>query len=104
MYTRSADRISAQAPQASHRCRRLCSEVLGRFPHFLECAHLDLPDAFTRHVEVCRKIFERQWLVDQISRLEDATLATVQYIDRDDQGLMLVLLLVVFDDDGFRRG
>jgi len=39
-----------------------------------------------------------------MSRLEDATLAVIQYIDRGDQCLLRVVLLAQFDDDGFRRG
>jgi hypothetical protein len=37
----------------------LCGESLGRFSHFLECAHFNLPDAFTRHVEFVRELLER---------------------------------------------
>ena len=77
-------------------------EVPGCFSYFLERARFDLPDAFTRHVELCGKIFERQWFVSQMPGLENATFAAFQYIDRGDQCLMLVFLLVLFDDDGFR--
>ena len=36
--------------------------------------------------------------------LEDPALAVVQDVDRGDQRVMLVLLVVLFNDDGFRRG
>ena len=62
-----------------------------------------MPDAFTRYVEFGREVFQRQWFVDQMSRLEDAAFAVVQDIDRGDQCLVPVLLVVLFDDDGFRR-
>ena len=39
-----------------------------------------------------------------MSRLEDAALAVVQYIDRGDQRLEPVIFFVLFDDDSFRRG
>ena len=39
-----------------------------------------------------------------MSRLEDTALAVVQDVDRGDQRLEPVLLFVLFDDDGFRRG
>src|ERR1700675_1473895 len=57
-------------PSRQHRrCRLcLCDEVPGRFSDFLERAHLDLPDAFTRHVKLQREIAQRQWLVDQMPR------------------------------------
>lgn len=87
-----------------HRRRRLFGEVLGRFSYFLERARLDLPDAFARYVELCRKIVQRQWFVGQMTRLEDATFAVVQDIDRGDQCGTPVVLLILFDDDGFRRG
>jgi len=38
--------------------------------HFLDARRFDLPDAFTRYVELCREIFERQRFVGQMSRLE----------------------------------
>ena len=63
-----------------------------------------MPDPFARYAELCRKVLERQWFVDQMSRLEDATFAVVQDLDRGDQRLLLVVLLVMFDDDGLRRG
>ena len=79
-------------------------EVPGCFSYFLERARLDLPDPFARYVELCREVFERQWFVDQVPGLEDMTFAVVQDIDRDGQCPVLVVLLVLLDDDGFRRG
>src|SRR5437588_13125503 len=79
-------------------------KVPGRLSHFFERACLDLPDPLTRYVELCREVFERQWLVDQMPRLEDTTFAVVQDIDRGGQCPVLVFLLVLLDDDGFRRG
>src|SRR5712671_2433891 len=91
------------APSLEHCRGRFWSKVLGRFSDFLECASLDLPDAFTRHPELCRQVFQRQRLVDQMSCFEDTTFAVVQYVNRRDQCLMLVLLFVLFDDDCFGR-
>src|ERR1700761_6281706 len=104
-YIRQAPaQLSSGAPGLQHRRRRSGGEVLGGFSDFLECAGFDLPDAFTRYVELFREIFERQRFVDQMSGFEDAAFAAVQNLDRGNQGLMLVLLVVVLDDDGFRRG
>src|SRR5258708_15326221 len=99
---------------ASMSCRRLgqqrrrrscfCDALPGRFSHFLEGARLDLPDAFARHVELSREGFQRQRFVDQMSCLEDATFAAVAYVACVDDRPMLAIFLVLFDDDGFRRG
>jgi hypothetical protein len=37
-------------------------------------------------------------------RLEDATFAVAEYIDRGDQRLTPVVLFILFDNNGFRRG
>jgi hypothetical protein len=92
------------SPSRKRRRRCFYDEVPGRFLHFLERAHIDLPDTFTRYVEFCCKLFERQWFVGQMSRLEYATFAVIQYTDRSDQRILLVVFLVLFDDDSFRRG
>jgi hypothetical protein len=91
-------------PSRKRRRRCFYNKVSGGFLHLLERAHFDLPNTFTRYVEFCRKLFERQWFFGQMSRLENATFAVIQYIDRSDQRLMLVAFLVLFDDDSFRRG
>src|ERR1700688_3841865 len=99
---RSGD--SGAVPSFLYRGGRLCGEIFGRFSHFLECAHFNLPDAFSRHVELCRELLERQWFVDQMSRFENATFAVVQDIDGGDQCVVLVVFLVLFDHKGFGRG
>ena len=58
----SAD-LRSGGPSLLHHRRRFCGEVPGRFSHFLERARLDLPNAFTRHVESCREVLEGQWVV-----------------------------------------
>jgi hypothetical protein len=44
--------LNSGAPGRLHGCRRFCGEVPGRLSYFLERAHFDLPDAFTRHFEL----------------------------------------------------
>src|SRR6266850_3542176 len=94
----------ARLASVLHRRRHLDGEIIGRLSHLLERARFDLPDAFTRHVELRGELFERQWLVGQMSRLEDATFAIGQYLDGGDQCVTPVVPLVLFDDDGFWRG
>ena len=78
LYAPVNPRSSSGVPSLQYRRRRFYGEVPGRLSHFLERARFDLPDAFARHVELCGKIFERQRLVGQMSRLKDATFAAVQ--------------------------
>ena len=89
-------------PGLLHRHRRFYRKVPGRFSHFLERARIDLPDAFTRYVELGREVFQRRWFVDQMARLEDTTFSIVQHADCGNQRLAPVVLVVLFDDDGFR--
>ena len=51
--------------------------------------------------ERSHEFFERQGFLDQMSCFEDATFAIVQDIDCGDQCVVLVVLLVLFDDNGF---
>jgi hypothetical protein len=53
----------SSAPGFPHRHRRFCDEILGRLSHFFESVRLDLPNAFTRHIEFGCEVFQRQWLV-----------------------------------------
>src|SRR5437899_1716883 len=46
--------VHSGAPDTLRRGRRPYGEVLGGLAHFLERAGLDLPDAFTRHLEFRR--------------------------------------------------
>jgi hypothetical protein len=50
-----------------------CGVLPGSLSHFLKRAHFDLADAFTRHVEFHREIFQRRWFIGQTTRFEDAT-------------------------------
>jgi hypothetical protein len=65
-----------------------CDALFCSFSRFVERPRLDLPDALTRHVKFRREVC-------QISRLEDATFAVVEYIDCAGQRLMLAIFLVV---------
>src|SRR5258705_8605719 len=67
-----------------HRGRRLCfgNAIFGGLAYFLECAHLDLPDALPRHVELHREVFQRHRLIGQMSRLEDTAFARVEDANR----------------------
>ena len=85
-----------------HRHRRFYGNVPDRFSYFLECVRIDLPDALSRYVEPGREVFQRRWFVDQMARLKDTTFSIVQDADRGDQRLVPVVLVVLFDDDGFR--
>ena len=63
-----------------------------------------MPNAFTRHLEFRRELFERQGLVGELSRFENATFAVIQHVDRGGQRIELAFLLVLVDDDGLWRG
>jgi hypothetical protein len=74
----SADRSYANC-QAARPTLPLAPVFLRRaswpFLHFLKRAGFNLADAFTRHVEFSREIFQCQWFVDQMPGFEDAAFA-----------------------------
>ena len=74
--------VNSGAPGTLRRCRRPYGEIFGGLAHFLECTHLDLPDALPRHVELYREVFQCHWLVGQMSRLEDTTFTRVEHANR----------------------
>src|SRR6266436_6431550 len=82
----------------------LCDQLPGRLSHFLESARLYLADAFAGDAKFQREVFQRHWFVSQIPCLEDAAFAVVEYTDCSGQRLLPILFLVLFADDGFRRG
>jgi hypothetical protein len=55
---------------------------LAAFLTFSNARASNLPDAFTRYVELFRKVFERQRFVDQMSGFEDTAFAAVQNLGR----------------------
>src|SRR6516225_395023 len=65
--------------------------VLHRLLHLLEGAHLDLAHALARDAELVGELLERDRLVNEAARLEDAALALVEH----GQGLAQSLAAVV---------
>src|ERR1039457_3633572 len=59
--------------------------ILHRLLHLLEGAHLDLAHALARDAEFGCQILERDRIVRQAARLEDAPLALVEHVERADQ-------------------
>ena len=53
-----------------------------RLLHLLEGAHLDLAHALARDAELARQVLERDRVVGQPARLEDAPLALVEHVER----------------------
>src|SRR5205807_337117 len=99
---------ATRLPALMHRQRRLGrwalhrrDAVLHRLLHLLEGAHLDLAHALARDAEFLGEFFQRDRIVRQPSRLEDATLALVQHRHRIAQRAVAVVGLFVGDDAGF---
>src|SRR5476651_2253441 len=65
--------------------------ILHRLLHLLEGAHLDLAHALARDAEFGCQILERDRIVRQAARLEDALLAFVEHVERGDQRLVAVI-------------
>src|SRR5260370_27733798 len=65
--------------------------VLHRLLHLLEGAHLDLADALAGDAELLRQLLERDRIVGQPPRLEDAALAVVEHAERRRQRLAAVV-------------
>src|SRR5674476_805131 len=69
--------------------------ILHRLLHLLEGAHLDLAHALARDAEFGCQILERDRIVRETARLEDAPLALVEHVERADQRLVAVIAFLV---------
>src|SRR5262245_33047662 len=78
--------------------------ILHRFLDLLEGPDLDLPDTLTRNTELVRELFERDRVVRQPSRLEDAPLALVEHVERLAKRLVAVIGFFTFDQPGLLAG
>src|SRR2546430_12566020 len=59
-----------------------CDAVLHRVLHLLERAHLDLAHALARDAEFFGELLERDRILGEPARLEDAPLAVVEHAQR----------------------
>ena len=66
--------------------------VLHRLLHLVEGAHLDLAHALARDAKLGGEVLERDRVIDQPPRLEDAPLALVEHVERIGQRLAAVIL------------
>src|SRR5712692_7984280 len=78
--------------------------VLHRLLHLLEGAHLDLAHALARDAELVGELLERDRVVDQPARLEDATLALIEHGERLAERLAAVVGLLVLGEPGLLAG
>src|SRR3984893_17777323 len=65
--------------------------VFHRPLHLLESAHLDLAHALARDAEFGRQVLERELIIRQAARLEDAPLPVVEHGERFAQRLAAVV-------------
>src|SRR3954454_2411214 len=72
--------------------------LLDRFLDLLEGPHLDLTDAFPGHAELSGELFERDRIVRQAARFEDAALARVEHGERRAPGGPTGLALLPLDE------
>src|SRR2546430_792379 len=86
-------RCGRSAAQSVKRERRLpvCDRDLRSPLHFLKGAHLDLPHALARDAELGRQILEREWVLREPARLEDAPLSLGEHRERLAKRLPTVL-------------
>src|SRR2546422_10974594 len=68
--------------------------VLHRVLHLLEGAHLDLPHPLARDAELVSKLLERDRIIREAPRLEDAPLALVEHVERLAERLAAVVELL----------
>ena len=73
--------------------------VFNRLLHLFERAHLDLPYALARNVELGRQVLQRHRIVGETPRLEDAALAIVEHAQRIGQRLVAVIAFLAFSED-----
>jgi hypothetical protein len=72
--------------------------------YLFECPHLNLSNPLARYFEFYRKVLQCLWFIDEMARLEDAPFTIVEDANGADERFLPVVHLVMFDDDGFRRG
>src|SRR5262249_55633327 len=82
----------------------LCHRDMHRPLHLLEGAHLDLAHALARDAELHRQILERDRIVGELARLEDAPLALREHSERFVERFLAVLQLLVLGQPGFLVG
>src|SRR6478752_8015863 len=75
--------------------------ALHRFLHLFERAHFDLSYALARDTELSRKLLERDRIVGQTSRFEDAPLALVENVQSGDQRLVPIVALFALGKNAF---
>ena len=78
--------------------------MLHRLLHLLEGAHLDLAHALARDAEFGGEVLERDRVVGEAARLEDAPFALVEHVERADQRLVAVIAFLVLGQDAFLAG
>src|SRR5262249_52190223 len=71
--------------------------ILHRALHLPEGAHLDRPPAFARDAELGGQILERDWIIGEPARLEDAPFAIIEHRERLAKRLLAVVRLLVRD-------
>src|ERR1700686_4338375 len=85
--------------EAAYRLLQGGDVVLHRLLHLLEGAHLDLAHALARDAEFGGQVLERDRIVGQPARLEDALFALVKYVERRDQRLVAVVAFLALGQD-----
>src|SRR2546425_7046138 len=78
-----------------------CDAVLHRVLHLLERAHLDLAHALARDAEFFGELLERDRILGEPARLEDAPLAVVEHAQRLAERLAAVVEVLVLGPHSF---
>src|SRR5437899_13044724 len=79
----------------------LCDAVLHRVLHLVERAHLDLAHALARDAEFFGELLERDRILGEPARLEDAPLAVVEHAQRLAERLAAVVEFLVLGQHSF---
>src|SRR3569833_3377994 len=69
----------------------------------LERTHLDLAHTLARYAELGGEILERDRIVGEAARLEDAPLAFIQHVQRADERVVTVVALLAIGEDALLR-
>ena len=72
--------------------------------NLLEGAHFDLADAFARDAKLIGELLERDRLVGEAARFEDAPLAIVEHAERLAERLVPIFRLLGFGEQAFLAG
>src|SRR5436853_3494072 len=70
-----------------------------RLLHFLEGTHLDLAHPLARDAELSRKLLERDRIIGQSPRLEDAPLALIENVECGNQSPVAIVAFLIFGED-----